>query len=254
MIQQHYLREIKSTLGYFGTWLPDRQMRLGDVGVLQKGDFRYITTLSNLNIGFDRKWGARGSDIEAMSTSGISFDTGVSLSIPLAGVAIGRSSPSISIRFADKGGFVFQARACSEQMINNQSRLAEDLLNALRRELWQPEWVVVDTVVQAQCSTVVVSGSSGAQLDLAVPTEVATATLPLANVGVSVAFQTGQFVRVVAKQTSTPLYRATRIRRRFWNLFGKPMVQHLGEDDTKPDPKDVLQSVDIDELLEGIEE
>ena len=143
-----YLREIYDAFSFMGTWLPNANLRLGDVGVLEGEAFKQITTLKDLGIPFKVREGEKKSDFTYTSKSGVRLKTKVA-----GEVAVGSTLPlanaGVSIQFEDEGAFLFQAAGCVTDEIGNRLEVGQAILKLLQAEIWKANWAVVSTLVHA---------------------------------------------------------------------------------------------------------
>ncbi len=51
-VYQQYTEELHDKFGYLATWLPGTKLKLGDVGILKRDRFEFVTTLNDLGLPF----------------------------------------------------------------------------------------------------------------------------------------------------------------------------------------------------------
>jgi hypothetical protein len=49
-IFEQYTHELEDKFGYLATWLPSTALRLGDVGVLKRDRFEFVTSIADLGL------------------------------------------------------------------------------------------------------------------------------------------------------------------------------------------------------------
>jgi hypothetical protein len=203
-------------------------IEVGDVGTLEDGRFRRVTSLKELNI--PATVGKSPSRHEIQHTS--SHGTEISLTSRAAGAAVG--NVEISIRFSSVGAFVFQASGLRELRLDNRPAVAKELLNAYAVARWDRKWVLVESTYVANRATVVVSQDSSAGLVLSADADdVAIGSLADARIGFSVTSTRGKIVHVVGARDLRPLYTCLRVRD---SLFGAASVQPVrGVGDPSPE-------------------
>jgi hypothetical protein len=203
-----YLRGIHRKFGYFANWLPTDIVALGDVGVMVGPVFHRQTSLRALGHKFAASAEGPPSDLEEK--------VGSSIGVSAASSDAHSDAPRISVDFAQAGGFVFQARGARITSIANKARLGESVLEAFHARKWDPAWVVIDTVVRADQTTILVATTAGSRMELATTPSTALGSwlaLAAVNAQLSVASSTGDIVRVVAVEGAIPLFRLSRLAR-----------------------------------------
>jgi hypothetical protein len=205
-----------------GTWLPNANLRLGDVGVLEGEAFKQITTLKDLGIPFKLRKGEKKIDYTYTSKSGVRLKTKVA-----GEVAVGSTLPladaGVSIQFENEGAFLFHAAGCITDEIGNRLEVGQAMLKLLKAEIWKPNWAVVSTLVHADSATIVVSSTGSAVLDLTAKAPLALANLANLNAGLSVSSQRGDLIRFIAAQGLSPLFGLSRVKQSLVaKLLGEP--------------------------------
>lgn len=223
-----YQRGMFERFGYLATWMPNASVRLGDVGVMSGRTFQRVTSLGDLGITFQVRKGSQPIDLSHSSEGKVSIDLSGS------GAAEGgpaRANAGASVVFGSKGSFVFQATGCVEHSIEDQAKLGRDVIAKYKSgEDWDPDWVVINTVVEAKCATVLVSSSSEGKVELTAKGALPPNGLALANAdaGLHLSSIQGDVLHFVAQRGLTPLFRVSRIKRGLLaRLLGKTEFEHV---------------------------
>lgn len=215
---KYYLKEIYERFSYLATWLPNTNLRLGDVGIQDGQNFKQMTTLKDLNVFFKTRKGLSKIDFNYVSQSG------VALKPKLTGeIALGNSLPvgqaSISIQFNREGAFLFQAAGCIVDEIEDKVALGKAVVRLFEAGIWDPSWAVVDTVVKAKHATIIVSISGNAILDLSAKAPITEANLANLGAELSISSQKGDVVKFISAKGLTPLFRLSRAKQSFLSKF-----------------------------------
>ncbi len=205
-VSRLYTRELFGQFKYRGTWLPNSNIRLGDVGLLENDRFALETTLEKLRVPVNVRKGVNPTTFEYMSKSGISVDVKAAGKAAAAVSSLGQAQAGIRVQFNKKGSFLFQARGCQEDMIENRDEIGDAILKLRRKREWNDDWRVVTELVRADCATILASVSRDAAIELGAKTNVTIADLANVNVGLKVASESGRIVKFVAKKKLKPLY------------------------------------------------
>lgn len=227
-LYQHAVRSVFGT--YIGTWLPPLQLEVGQVGFIEKSEFKPQGTLADFGIGMPRV--VSNSPI---FTANVSSKSSTSITAKAAGTVapqgstLGQAEAGIYVHFANEDAVVFQGANCESFVAADLYRLERDLLASRR---WDRDLYVITSVVQSECSTTLISSSKNATIDVT-----ANAATPLnqlfltnANIGLVTKSGTGLASQYVAMgnaaKKSTPLYKAAKLRRP-WFIFGRRRLKDL---------------------------
>src|SRR5262249_32893410 len=110
-----YLDGIHRELGHRATWLPDEKLKLGDLGVFDRGRFVLRSSLAQLNIKFAQRHGHGGELLSA--SAGSQLDTSIDGRI---------ADASASIKFGRAGSFVFLASNTRTDAIADMVRVSQE--------------------------------------------------------------------------------------------------------------------------------
>src|SRR5690348_16304820 len=69
-IFEQYTHELEDKFGYLATWLPSTALRLGDVGVLKRDRFEFVTTLVDLGLETEVRGHGGAADYQYVSAAG----------------------------------------------------------------------------------------------------------------------------------------------------------------------------------------
>jgi hypothetical protein len=205
-----YVRGIYDRFKYLAAWLPNANLKLGDVGIRDGEEFKLKTTLQTLDIPFTVRVGKDAGDFTATSKSGLSLKTKIEGEVA-AGTSIPLGKAGIAMEFSKDGAFFFQAVRCMQDEIENKSAVGQAVIKMVDGGTWDPDWVVVDTLVRASSATIVVSISQKAGLELTARAPVAEMNLANLDAGLSVSSQNGDLIHFIASEGLSPLYRLSRV-------------------------------------------
>lgn len=206
-----YIKGIYDRFGYFGTWLPNAPIALGDVGFKQGQTFNRVSSLAGLGIPFTTRTGTSPTKFHYAWHSQLQTGSGLSGSGEIAGTG---AEADVVVEFEREGAFVFQADDCIVSEIEDKVALARTVASAREGGTWDPDWSVVDTVVQAGSSTILVANSGNARVEFSAATRVPEIIERLADLqlGLHVRSQKGEVLRLIAEQGLFPLFKLSRLR------------------------------------------
>lgn len=216
-IYEQYTEEMHREFGYSATWLPNVQLRLGDVGLFRRDRFERVTSLPELGVAFDISEIGDPSDLEYSSAGQveISYRGGLGVATP----AIGDGHGTISVRFLRAHAILFQALGCRVRAVSDLAKLGSILATLMDNGTWRPEHAVITEIVETKSAAVLVSNQANARVDFRVDAVGPAGPLALAYAAghPKIAAASGIAVRVIAPDGLTPLFRAaafkSRIRR-----------------------------------------
>lgn len=237
-----YQSEMHDNLGFWPTWLPGDPHEIGDVGVLEGGRFRRLTTLAELGIATARDVEGASQDVQYTSSQGTTIKA-------TAGAEVSSlAKAEIAVEFSRRGAFVFHASRLRQRRLGNLGGIGREIVRAHERGRWDGNWLVIEALHTADRATVIVSEDSSAGIVLEARAEAPLVSISLADpkVSLTVGSTRGKIVHVVGAAGLHPLYSCVRLRT---PLFGSPAVlpvRGMGSSDEAP-----FSRPGIDELLDS---
>lgn len=207
-----YMKGIYDRFRYFATWLPNTPLALGDIGIRRGRNISRLTTLRDLGLAFQTRSGSCPIDFSYIYESRLERSATGQGATELGG-AVTPPEGQITIQFNRSGSFLFEAKDCLVEEIENKYLLGQALIDRHRRGEWQAEWVVVDTVVRAATTTVLVANSQEASIELGGSVDLARLNLASAEARLHVRSKTGEITHILAERDLMPLFKVSRIRR-----------------------------------------
>jgi hypothetical protein len=229
----HYLNGIHRQLGYRATWLPDDKLKLGDLGVFDRGRFVLRSNLAELNIKFTQRHG-HGSELLSAS-AGSQLDSAGDARI---------AGASARIAFGRAGSFVFEASKTRSDAIADMARVGQEILFAFRAGAYRKNWVVIDRLVAAHTTTVLIAHSDSAEVVLGATAAIdSLLSLADSSLDLHVKSARGEVVRYLAATGLTPMFGASRLTASLWR---DPEVEAMRGDGANVPPA-TLEDVTDDE-------
>jgi hypothetical protein len=219
-VNEKYRNEIYKQFDYLATWLPNNQLQLGDVGIQKGSVFNKIASLDELEIPFTKEIGITPIDFVFTSQSEIKVEPKIDLNVGITGLPQVVKA-GVDISFLQKGAYYFEAKNCLQHQITNKLKLNRAIIKLIAKKIWKPEWSYIDTIVNANCATIIVSISSNANLVLSAKTPIGPGNLANLDAGLSIYSQKGEVISFLAAKGLTPLFKATKINTTSFTLFKK---------------------------------
>jgi hypothetical protein len=203
-----YQREMHDKLGFFATWLPGDPLEVGDVGVVEGGRFRKMTSLEELGIASTVADGEAMQDLQYTSSEGTKISTS-------AGAAVAPvAKAEITVEFSRQGAFVFHASSLQPRGLQNRAKVENGIVEAYQAARWQQEWLLVESLHTATRATIIVSEDQSAGLVLAASADTPIPGVSLADpkVGLTIASTRGRIVHIIGGVGMRPLYSCLRLK------------------------------------------
>ena len=216
-ISSHYTREILDELNFVATWLPSTTLVPGDVCQMNDGMLRRIGALDDFNVSFETEPGSTESTIEYKSAGAVSVTAKAAGSAALKGSGLGEPEAGLHISFAKENAILLMLTDCASSRIANVHSVGQQVLTQHAAGLWPDDYVVVTEAVACGASTILVSSSTEASIDLSFSAAVETAgfSLATANAGLQSKTERNIGFRAVSAPGLTPLLRTSGVVQRF---------------------------------------
>lgn len=219
-----YTRELKRQFGYFATWLPGTPLELGDIGIMKGNVFTKISNLSDFDLDFEIEVDTTKADIEHSSKGSVSISTKASGTVAPQGSSLTQADAGITVEFSKENSILFKANGTVSPSIKDQVLLGNQIINLYVGGTWDKNWVVITEIVKAESATVLISSSSSSKIELKAQGDIGSAQIDIAdaNLGFELKFSKDLSTKVIAEESLTPLFKASKIRK---PLFSKPVFK-----------------------------
>ena len=254
-VYRQYTEELREKYGYLATWLPNIKLKLGDVGILKRDRFEFITSLDDLGISFKTRDISEPADYEYISSDGANIEFNAGANVAGIGTTVGKSSAKASVLFKRANAVVFVAKGCKTTLIEQHDRLGKQIVALYQAGKWPKDHVIITELVTAESATILVSATAGAKIDFSATSQIAPLSLSLAEAaaGLQIASSSGIATQILASRQLTPLFRASGVRR---SLFAGSSfdTRSTGADDNQRGGTEsaVFSDVDYADLEEPI--
>lgn len=216
-----YVREVSAQLSYLANWPVVLPLRLGVIGTLDNSLFDPIGDVANYGIGGPVVPGESQAYISYSSdrahAGAIDFGAAIP-SVPAAGGAGGKLKVTFS--FSRDYSIALRMTGVTSRRIQDQIGLADKVAELARSGAWDPRWFIVTEMLTADAVTVLVSGkgqsSAEFSLDLTQPIPGGLDLLQ-ASLHPTMTSQASMDTVILNASGSTPLFKAKRIKKSFWN-------------------------------------
>ena len=247
-VYEQYTEELHREFGYLAAWLPNSKIELGDVGTLHRDRFERLTSLRDLGVAFttstspslreldyasagqvDVRFGGLAvadpphpgrSDAMIAEGMGLNADTTRDSDLdprPTAAVATSPALGSmVTVQFHRAYSVFLEAVDVEIRAVADHAALEAALRRLVQNDSWRREYCVITEVVLTGSAVILVSSQAGGRVDFSASAHVQGGPLALARAaaGLKLLSTSGVAVKLVAPEGLTPLFRASRLRRR----------------------------------------
>jgi hypothetical protein len=216
-MNDRYTREIRDNTNYLATWLPNVHVAPGQVGRITNNEFTYVGTLTgDFKIPVDTEDAPSQGDFEYYSAGAVKVTAKLAGEVPPQGSILAKIDAGINLAFSREHAVAFRAAKCRATRIRNQIDVGKAVLALHEKNEWPDDLVVVTEVITAGSTTILISSSSNASIDLRASGSVDIKTVHIADVdaGLSVSNSSNMGIQTVAEGGLTPLMRTQGIQKR----------------------------------------
>jgi hypothetical protein len=145
-------------------WLPGTSMRVGDIGIIDRGGYLGVTKLADFEINFEEKPSDAQSEYYVSSQFAKSTEIqGTGAGSEPTGV-VGHVEASMHMSFSAARAFVVRAANVEGKQITDVLKVEHEISRRQKaKSFWDKKWIYVQEVVTAQPCIMVVSEASGAE-------------------------------------------------------------------------------------------
>jgi hypothetical protein len=206
-----YVKGIHRRFGYFGTWLPNAPIALGDIGFASGCSFKRVSSLTELGITFPVRASSSPMRFHYAWQVRLTAGDGASAAASLQGTG---ASAHVLVGFQRAGAFVFQAEGCVSREFEDKVAVARSIATVVKRGRWDARWSVIDNVVHAASATILMANSGGSSIELAADAHLPDPLGQLAQAGLNlhVHAQHGDVTHFLARRGLTPMFKVARPR------------------------------------------
>lgn len=240
--KKQYLEEMNSKFGYFATWIPTTDLKLGDIGVIKGGieipligkitkgnEFTRVSSLEEQGIKFKIRRDTTPGNLEYSSAGNVTIKAKVSGSLAPEGSvlsALTEADAGVLIEFGDESGVVFKANKVLNPSIENLDALGKEILKRYNNGEWDENWVVITELAQAESATIIISSGGGGKIELKATGEIKPNNIDIAdaNANFKVVYGKNIHTQVIAQKGLTPLFKVQGIKKK-WIVMGESMFK-----------------------------
>lgn len=211
-----YTNELKRQFGYLATWLPSTPLELGDIGILRRNEFVKISNVKNEGLTFDIREDETKSDVEHSSNGAVSLTAKAAGTVAPQGSVLSEADAGLIVEFTKENAILFKVNGTTSPSIKDQVKLGNQILERYKNGNWNKEWVVITELVKAESGTIIISSSSKGRIELKASGDIDAGKIDIADaeLGLEMAFSRDLSTKILAENSLTPLFRASKVKGR----------------------------------------
>jgi len=221
---KQYLNEINKRFQYRATWEPGKTLRIGDVGILEKGIFSLRSSLEQEGIPLQVRLDESEGSMKYTSEGAVDITTKVAGQASMPQSQLVKGDAGFIVQFKKQDAVVFTINGSKTHQLENTGQIEKEVLKRYLENKWPKNWVIVTELVEAKEATILISTSKDSKIELKANADISpTSDLNIADAefNFSVASRRGLSTEIIAKEGITPLYRVSGIRK---PLLGDPSL------------------------------
>lgn len=167
-VNRKYAEEIHKQFGYLATWLPNKPLKVGDVGAVDNAIFTKVGTLEDFGIPCKEEAHPEQVDMEYASAGAVDIDGVAAGNAPVLGHVPGIVDADVAVSFKRANAVLFQASQCRTITLAHTMQVSERIIALFNAGKWPKNQVVVTDVVRSSAATVLISSGEDAHITLRV--------------------------------------------------------------------------------------
>jgi len=205
-------------------------MSIGDIGVVNRGQFHHRTSLQKLGISFDTKESPHTDDLEYTSSEGVKITYKMAGEAPIAGSKLAQAEAGVAMEFSRGESMYFRLKGVHTTMIDDIRALEQAIRQRKTSGDWENQWVIVTEVKRADSATIFLSSSANGQIELRASGKVNAADIDLADtdLGLQISRRSDMGLAILAKKGITPLFKGMRLRTGLFHGEGRLHEKAIG--------------------------
>jgi hypothetical protein len=214
-----YTSTMLERFGYLATWYPGTQLGLGLIGVLEGKTFVPKSSIRTLGVRFaTTRDPSTDKKLQFKSSKSIQLHTKLKGSVTNIAPSIPKARAGVAVSFGKETGVVFSASGLGATRIADVLALEDAIWDLWDRFLWDESWIVVTELLSAKKTTILVSEGGESKVELQASGSAKAGPIDVGDltVGFKVVSSSGMHTQIVGESGMTPLFRAIRVRKSFW--------------------------------------
>ena len=204
---------------YHATWLPTRELNVGDViSIGDDGGIIPQSTLNRLEIPFEVVQDETPFDTDSKQDADVDIAPVAQAGTPAVGNVVTNAEVGFNIHFKKGNSVVFKLSGSRLYRINFIAELTPTIIKKFKEGTWQKEWMIITELIKADSGTIILAQSGNTSISLKAKADVHAGPIKITDPSLSFDNSannddTGTYI----KSDITPLYRCMGIKS---SLFG----------------------------------
>ena len=239
-----YAKKMKEKFDYDAVWEPNRKVKVGDYGVLERSGWsqpplfdRIGNIRDHFKVNFTTRTGPRTAT-ERLLSDGIDMGE---VHATTGTQALG-GEVSMNVTFTQGNSFIYHGSGMNVVEIEDKLQVWNDLL---RHERWQPDYVLVTAGYETEGATVLLCNKENASCTLKGSASLTAGNLADPSVGLTVASTSSDIADYIIPEACIPLIRVVQLSKKKHPHFRKRSEQQrTGRPDSPPDNEGDAEDTD----------
>jgi hypothetical protein len=221
---KQYLKEINKKFQYRATWEPGKTLRIGDIGILEKGIFSLRSTLEQEQIALQIRVDESEGSLKYTSEGSVEIKAKLAGEMSMPQSQLAKGDAGFVVQFKKQNAVVFTINGTKTYQIENTGQIEREVLQRFAENKWPKDWLIITELVEAKEATILISNAKDSQIELKANADISPSSelnIADAEFNFSVVSKRGLSTEIIAKEGVTPLYRVAGIRK---PLLGDPSL------------------------------
>jgi hypothetical protein len=221
---KQYLKEINKKFQYRATWEPGKTLRIGDIGILEKGIFSLRSTLEQEQIALQIRVDESEGSLKYTSEGSVEIKAKLAGEMSMPQSQLAKGDAGFAVQFKKQNAVVFTINGTKTYQIENTGQIEREVLQRFAENKWPKDWLIITELVEAKEATILISNAKDSQIELKANADISPSSelnIADAEFNFSVVSKRGLSTEIIAKEGVTPLYRVAGIRK---PLLGDPSL------------------------------
>jgi hypothetical protein len=245
-LQKQYTKELNKEFGYFATWLPGINLKLGDVGFLVQNQFTKITSLEEQHIPYSAEKDHHKINLSYSSEGGVSITTKSKGVHPNPNSLLKLDDLGLTVDFSNENALIFKANGAITETIKDCLTIGEEIIRRYNENKWRKNWVVITELIRTDQTSIIISKSAKGKIELKAKFESVLPDLLQLNTDLELVSHQDIALKIISNNGLTPLFKSMKIKGffPFKERFSSKSTKGI---DFKPSPNNNRDNLQFEE-------
>lgn len=210
-----YIKEVLKQLNYYPTWMPGKNVALGEVGILKKGEFVSVTTLEELGIPYQVFTDTTKNDFKIGGSLAKETNLGFDITAPIASKMLMDAGLKLSFGIKKEKELVFLTKGIVVHQIKNTVGIGSEIEKLYQADVWEREWKVITEVVETDATSILYTKTDNAEILIQPSVTLGKANIEILDTDLQwkIISSSGMDIEIISQEKFIPLFMARKIER-----------------------------------------